>query len=218
MIRWKLIKKEDQRLLQEFFCLYDSMFPIDVREPHEVFLRSFDLDSFLFLVGLEDGKIISFLTAHYLADVNSGFIVYLGTVPTQRNKGLGKRTLNKIEEMLNEESRSNGYSSFRALVLETERQEAVHSDEEKADCVRRNRFFSENGFKAEEMLHYVQPPLHKGQSPIPLEFFLKSKERITLDECKEIIKSLYREKYLLANEINSTILSDCMKDMGVIND
>ncbi|WP_286166092.1 hypothetical protein [Peribacillus frigoritolerans] len=91
-ISWKVITDKHSNHLDEVFNLYNSTFPLEVREPESTFLKGLayaeneKLNTFRFLAGFEGEKMVSFATGHYLADVNSGFIVYIVINPSVRSK------------------------------------------------------------------------------------------------------------------------------------
>ncbi len=223
-IRWDEITVDYIINLDKVLTLYDQTFPIEVREPHETFLRSLQYarnnkpNNFRFLIGFEGENLVSFATGHYLADVNLGFIVYIATNPRVRShKGLGSKTLLKMEELLNQDARLAGNSSLTALILETEIQEMVHTETERKDCIKRNHFFEKNQYKKYQDINYLQPPLFEGGSPIPLNLFVKGspKEQFFKKEISEFIRCMYREKYYLVNGIDKKVLINCFGNMGM---
>lgn len=72
-----------------------------------------------------------------------------------RSKGLGTKTLLKLEELLNEDASFAGSTSLKAVILETETQEMAHTVTEKIDCIRRNKFFERNNYKQYKNLDYI---------------------------------------------------------------
>jgi hypothetical protein len=222
-IIWSEIKDESAAELSTVMKLYDQSFPIEVREPHEIFHRSIKNsrerypNNFHFLIGKEDDQLVSFATGHYLADDNVGFIVYIATNPLARNSGLGSKTLVKIEELLNKDAHSAGHSSLKAIFLETETQDLVHTEQEKADCIRRNRFFDKNSYKKYDEITYLQPPLHNGMDKVPLNLFIKNlqMDELVKHEIQNAIKAIYREKYFFVNNINKDVINHCLKKMEI---
>ncbi|MGG4489084.1 GNAT family N-acetyltransferase [Metabacillus idriensis] len=217
-ITWKEITDKHSNHLDEVFNLYNKTFPFEVREPASTFLKGMayaeneKLNTFRLIAGFEGENMVSFATGHYLADVNSGFIVYIVTNPSVRSKGLGAITLTKIEELLKEDAIAAGNSSLRSLILETETEEMAHTAEEKEDCMKRKRFFERNGYIQFEEMNYLQPPLHTGDSPVPLNLYLKTlkKAEISAYEVKEIVRAVYKEKYEKVNEIDKSVLTGCL--------
>ncbi len=222
-IEWDEITGDNLTHFEEVVTLYDQAFPIEVREPHDIFLKSLARNrkpnNFRFLIGFDKGQLVSFATGHYLADVNTGFIVYIATNPLARSKGLGSKTLVKLEELLNKDAVSAGYTSLNAIALETETTEMVHTEEEKQDCMKRTRFFERNHYKQYENIHYLQPPLHVGHSNVPLHLFIKNLQNneLTEKDIHGVIQAIYKEKYYAVNQIDKKVLNECLEKMGINN-
>jgi hypothetical protein len=222
-IRWEEITPNDLTSLEKVLKLYDLSFPIEVREPHHIFIRSLEYvktsfpNQFRLLVGFEGDGLVSFATGHYLAEVNSGFIVYIATDPLQHSKGLGSKTLLKIEELLNKDAQLAGNDLIGAFILETEKEEFAHSIVEKENCMRRSLFFQKNHYQYYEEVEYLQPPLHEEGESIPLNLFIKNiqSDRMKIEEVNEIIRSIYKEKYYNVNGIDKNILNRCLKEIGI---
>ncbi|MFS0658683.1 GNAT family N-acetyltransferase [Niallia alba] len=221
-IRWEEITYDNLTNIEKVFEIYDEAFPIEVREPQDIFYQSLDYaktrlpNGFRFLVGYEGEKLVSFATGHYFAEANIGFIVYIATNPLIRSKGLGTKTLVKIEELLNEDAISAGNVSLRATILETEKQEIVHNKAEKEDCIKRNRFFERNGYKKIDEIQYIQPPLNNGDSNVPLNLFI-NKNDVSKEEIIKYIQIIYKEKYCFVNRIDKQVLKSCLEMMGIEN-
>ncbi|MBQ6449040.1 GNAT family N-acetyltransferase [Cytobacillus oceanisediminis] len=221
-IRWEEITYDNLTNIEKVFEIYDEAFPIEVREPQDIFYQSLDYaktrlpNGFRFLVGYEGEQLVSFATGHYFAEANIGFIVYIATNPLIRSKGLGTKTLVKIEELLNEDAISAGNVSLRATILETEKQEIVHNEAEKEDCIKRNRFFERNGYKKIDEIQYIQPPLNNGDSNVPLNLFI-NKNDVSKEEIIKYIQIIYKEKYCFVNRIDKQVLKSCLEMMGIEN-
>ncbi|MCB5238586.1 GNAT family N-acetyltransferase [Niallia circulans] len=221
-IRWEEITYDNLTNIEKVFAIYDEAFPIEVREPQDIFYQSLDYaktrlpNGFRFLVGYEGEQLVSFATGHYFAEGNIGFIVYIATNPLIRSKGLGTKTLVKIEELLNEDAISAGNVSLRATILETEKQEIVHNKAEKEDCIKRNRFFERNGYKKIDEIQYIQPPLNNGDSNVPLNLFI-NKNDVSKEEIIKYIQIIYKEKYCFVNRIDKQVLKSCLEMMGIEN-
>ena len=221
-IRWEEITYDNLTNIEKVFEIYDEAFPIEVREPQDIFYQSLDYaktrlpNGFRFLVGYEGEQLVSFATGHYFAEANIGFIVYIATNPLIRSKGLGTKTLVKIEELLNEDAISSGNVSLRATILETEKQEIVHNEAEKEDCIKRNRFFERNGYKKIDEIQYIQPPLNNGDSNVPLNLFI-NKNDVSKEEIIKYIQIIYKEKYCFVNRIDKQVLKSCLEMMGIEN-
>ncbi|CAG9621550.1 GNAT family N-acetyltransferase [Sutcliffiella rhizosphaerae] len=222
-IIWKEIKDENSLVLEEIFKFYDNAFPIEVREPHDIFYKSIqygrqnNLNNFRCLVGFEGKTIVSFATGHYLANVNAGFIVYIVTNPHLKSRGLGSKTLKKMEELFIEDAKLAGNTTLSEIYLETEKEEMLHTEQEKADSLRRNAFFNRNGYLLCEDVTYYQPPLNGEDQIIPLNLFVRN---ISPSEqgMDSVIKAIYQEKYLSVNQIDERLLNKCLVMMGIAGD
>jgi len=223
-IKWDEITYDNLTHFEKVLKIYDQAFPIEVRESHNIFLNSLKYarnrrpNNFRFLIGFKGDQLVSFATGHYLAEVNSGFIVYIVTNPLLRSKGLGSKTLVKIEELLNKDAILAGNRSLKAIILETEA--LVHTNKEKEDCIKRNRFFERNNYKQFKGIDYLQPPLHFGDSNVPLNLFIKNQQRIEITELeiREAIRAIYKEKYYSVNQIDKDVLNKCLEKMGMNNE
>jgi GNAT superfamily N-acetyltransferase len=222
-INWIEISDDNLFYLDKVFELYDQSFPIEVREPHDIFLHSLHYattaypNNFRFLVGLDGEELVSFATGHYLADVNTGFVVYIVTNPRFRSNGIGRQTLLKIEELFHKDAVLAGNLSLRAMILETELPELAENVEVREECLKRNKFFQKNGYKPYIEMEYVQPPLHNDDKSIPLNLFIKVQQTVQLDkkEVRDIIHAIYHEKYYIVNTINQKILIRCLNEIGI---
>lgn len=222
-ISWKEISNDNLFYLDQVFELYDQSFPLEVREPHDIFLQSLKYatkaypNNFRLLVGLSGKALVSFATGHYLADVNTGFVVYIATNPLFRTNGIGTKTLLKIEEILNKDAVLAGNSSLRAMILETESPNWADTEIEREECLKRNGFFQKNGYKQYLEVEYVQPPLHNDDKSIPLNLFMKIKEKNfqNKEEVRNIIYTIYHEKYYIVNNIDNEILIRCLNEIGI---
>ena len=220
-LNWHVITDKKDQYLKQAFALYDAAFPVEVREDHKVLLDSLDNnghpDDFCFLTGLSDDKVVTFATAHYLADINSGFIVYIVTDPGIRGNGTGKETIRKIEEILNQKAIRNGHSGLDAMLLETEREEEAGSQQEREECQKRERFFHRNGFLKQGDRLYLQPPLHGEKKGVPLHLYVKNSSTRGLGKNKieQAIFTIYKDKYLAVNRISTASLNGCLEEMSV---
>ena len=220
-LEWHVITNGEDHYLKQAFALYNAAFPVELREDHQVLLDSLknngDPEGFCFLTGLLDGNVVALATAHYLADINIGFIVYIVTDPDIRGKGTGKETLKKVEEILNERAIRNGTGGLDAMLLETEKEEDAVSLQDKEECQKRARFFNRNGYVKQENQLYLQPPLHGENQGVPLHLYVKylGEEGWGREEIHQAIYSIYKGKYLAVNRININSLNRCLEETGV---
>ncbi|WP_025027381.1 GNAT family N-acetyltransferase [Caldalkalibacillus mannanilyticus] len=223
-ITWQEITLQDTELLQSILNMYDQAFPHEVREPHEVFYQSLQYqkscfpNSFRLVVGFYDNKICSFATAHYLSKVNVGFIVYIVTNPLARGIGVGSKTLEKVEELLTYDAQQAGFVTLDGIILETEKEEFVHSEEERAQCAKRNLFFEKNQYVNISSVKYVQPPLHPEGEAVPLHLLIKTNQPpLTEQKVRDIIREMYREKYEKVNHLSSELLKECYEKIFLLS-
>ncbi len=216
-IEWKEITDLEDGLLRKALSLYHDCFPEYVREDECVFYESIKQrdnnapNKFHFLVGIVNNKVICFSTAHYLAEVNCGYIVYIAADPKERGKGLGKQTLLKIEELLNKDALDAGQTFLKGIFLETEREIDAENEEEYKENVNRLQFFNRAGFTPIKDFPYVQPPLYSGQTPVPLYLAFKPLTCKENFDYGQVVKAIYHEKYHKMNKISLSVLDDCMK-------
>ena len=106
---------------------------------------------------------------------------------------------------------------MKAIFLETETPEMVHTEKEKQDCLKRYQFFSRNGYEKYDEIPYLQPALHDEMGDIPLDLFIKNLDinKRSKDEIKNAILTIYKEKYQLVNGIDKSIINNCLKKMEI---
>ncbi|CAL26960.1 hypothetical protein [Staphylococcus carnosus] len=85
-MEFKLIKKTSDPLYEAALNLYDNYQFGNVMQQHHVFKQSLEnkrtKNDYVFLVGLDNDKVVSLATAHYEATTNAAFIIYLVAVDT----------------------------------------------------------------------------------------------------------------------------------------
>ena len=221
LLEWKEITTVEDGLLEKTLSLYHTCSPEYVREDDKVFYESIKQckknipNRFHFLVGVINDKPVCFTTAHYLADINCGYIVYLAADPEERGKGLGKQTLSKIEELLINDAIIAGHPFLKGIFLETEREIDSQNEEEYRENVNRLQFFNHLGFKPIKEYQYVQPPLYNGQTPVPLYLAFKPVAGKAETDCEQAVKAIYYEKYHKMNKLSLSVLKDCMASTGI---
>lgn len=219
MIEWQELTSQDSPYWEPALALYERTFPVAVREPADVFVRSWSAETgFHFWVGVRDGQVAAMATAHFLEDVQVGFVVYLLVNPLVQSRGIGAQSLAYVEAALEEDARKAG-CALRGVVLETEREEEAHTPAERVDCQRRLRFFARHGYERLAGVTYVQPPLTPDcESAVPLHLLMKrfpGHWAGTEQEIRDVIRSMYRNKYGKANGIAHEVLSACEAQVEV---
>lgn len=225
-LRWHDVTVIDSQLLMQAIDLYERFFRLELREPREVLTLgivkndALQPNAFHFLVGVEREehdksnapRVVALSTAHYLADVNIGFIVYLLVEPACQNTGLGSQLLSEMERLITLDAKAAHASPLRGMILETERAEDAHTDDERIDCERRARFFNRNGYHVLPGVFYLQPPLQKTTAAVPLHLFAKGcsgSPAFSGDEVRRIVHAMYRDKYRRINGIDMSVLNEC---------
>jgi GNAT superfamily N-acetyltransferase len=213
-------------IVEPCLALYQQTFSVDVREPEDVLLRGVTLrqamapNGFHFLVALdEQQQVAGFSTAHYLADVRFGFVVYLLVNPAIHGQGLGGKLLAQMQKRLEQDAARYG-TSLRGVILETEREEDAHNESERSDSRRRNRFFNRQGFGRLETVHYVQPPLWETTKEIPLHLYVRrlaDQTMLTGAELRQIVQAMYEQKYGNVNHVDAQTLRHCEALLRVPN-
>lgn len=200
--------------------LYKESFPEEVREPQQTFydsMRKTEVatgQTYRFIVGKEEGKVVSLATGHYFSSINAGFIVYIVTDPHLRSKGIGAETLRALEERLHYDARQAGYHEIADILLETEHKDCVHTMLEKEECDKRALFFSRNGYSIMKDIVYVQPPLHQGEEIVPLHLYSKN-VTTTVSDINAMIYEIYYQKYYRINGIDKATLNQCLQQMNI---
>ncbi|MCX7569822.1 GNAT family N-acetyltransferase [Tumebacillus sp. DT12] len=218
-MQWHELMSPASPYWEPALALYERAFPVAVREPADVFVRSWSAETgFHFWVGVWDGQVAAMATAHFLEDVQVGFVVYLLVNSLMQSRGIGAQTLAYVESALEEDARKAG-RALRGVVLETEREEEAHTSAERADCQRRLRFFARHGYECPAGVTYVQPPLTpERESAVPLHLLMKrfpGHWAGTEREIRDVIRSMYRNKYGKANGIAHEVLSVCEAQVEV---
>ena len=80
-MEFTVVKSSQEPLYREALSLYDEKLDISLYEDEQIFKQSLEnqytKDDYIFLVGLEEGEVVSLATAHYEATTNSSFLIYL---------------------------------------------------------------------------------------------------------------------------------------------
>jgi GNAT superfamily N-acetyltransferase len=223
-IQWHELTDTRSRWVDQCLALYEQTFPDEVREPDEVLLRGVSVNTelspnaFHFLIALnEQQEVVGFSTAHYLADVQFGFVVYLLVNPAIRSRGLGGHLLAHMQNLLKGDAARFG-TSLRGVILETEKEADAHTEVERAECRRRNRFFNRQGYGRVESVFYVQPPLRETTSEVSLHLYvhLQADQRpLTGEELRRVVHAMYEQKYSKINHVDSRTLRTCEKQLRV---
>jgi ribosomal protein S18 acetylase RimI-like enzyme len=215
----KEISEKDAKYLLQVIRLYEQTFEHEVREPFALFAKSLHLakdafpHAFHLLVVVAKDQVIGFVSGHYLADVNVGFVVYLAIDPSWQSHGIGAQLLASLEQKFEQDARLASYDGLSAIVLETEREDEAKSAIEVKQAHRRQHFFRRQGFDRRDDVKYHQPPLHVGDKDVPLHLWTKNRANNPIDYAQliAIIALIYREKYQKINGIDQKLLHAMMQ-------
>ena len=137
------------------------------------FLDAVNLGNTVFLVAEENNRIIGYI-GMYLA-MDEGEITNVAVAPVERCHGVGGMLLTELLKI----AENKGVAR---IVLE------VRASNDSAI-----RMYERNGFVFNEY-PYIQPPISKGKSPVPLRI-MTYKSEITREEFQKMKEILYRRVY-----------------------
>ncbi|MED1665554.1 GNAT family N-acetyltransferase [Brevibacillus laterosporus] len=216
-IIWHDIKDIESPLIPHALDLYEQMFTEDLREPNDILLKGLTNkgptapDTFHLLVGTnENQQVVAVSTFHYLATWNLGFIVYMMVNPAIQSGGVGSKMMSKIEKILQEDAQKHD-AKLTGFVLETEREEDAHDEEEQILTQRRLRFFNRNGLVPVKGIPYKQPPLWENTKEVPLHLLVKwtkDTDGFLQEEWYRFVQDVYKEKYGKINNVKPEILHE----------
>ncbi|RAP26695.1 hypothetical protein C2W64_01411 [Brevibacillus laterosporus] len=214
-IIWHDIKDIESPLMPHALELYEQTFTEDLREPNSILLKGLTNegpiapDTFHLLVGTDENQqVVAVSTFHYLATWNLGFIVYMMVNPAIQSGGIGSKMMMQIEKILKEDAQNHG-TELVGLVLETEREEDAHDEEEQVLTQRRLRFFNRNGLVPVKGVPYKQPPLWENTKEVPLHLLVKwtkDTDGFLQEEWYRFVQAVYKEKYGKINNVKAEIL------------
>ncbi|TDM10439.1 GNAT family N-acetyltransferase [Macrococcus lamae] len=182
----------------EAMALYGETFPINIREPEQVFLNSMSLsDERYHFVGMVIAdKLVGFITFHLEKQYHIGFIIYLVVHPDYRGRNIAAKLMNYAEERM-----SSIDTDLESIMLECEQDENRNSPLEP--------FYKKFDYH-KYPIYYMQPGLRDDQ-PVPMNLFVK-----TIKDSRQrflAITQIYTAKYHEANGISLTKLQDYISTM-----
>ncbi|MBQ9949080.1 MAG: GNAT family N-acetyltransferase [Oscillospiraceae bacterium] len=164
----------EKSLFDEFFALMEQSFPTSERRDYEGFFAEFEHPCF-HSICYQPERLAGVLNYYDFEDFI--YIEHFAVSPELRGQGTGAALIGEIKRI----------GEGKKLVLEAE----PPSDGDIA-C-RRIGFYERLGFSLNEYA-YIQPPLIKGEQPIPL-VIMSFPERLSEKEYLDIRSVLYREVY-----------------------
>ena len=157
----------------EVFSIMQKSFPIDEMRPYREQKELLSNSKYKIFVAFEDGKIIAFAATWQFDDLL--FLEHLATDPTMRGQGIGAKMLDFLTA-----------DKTKMICLEAEPPTSEITR-------RRIGFYNRNGFYLNEY-PYIQPPISKGRSPVPLMIMTYGK-KIDKSRFEQIRDRLYKEVY-----------------------
>ncbi|MBI5975041.1 hypothetical protein [Staphylococcus canis] len=190
-----------------------------VTEDESVFVQSLKTEKtqndYVFLVGVENDKVVSFATAHYEATTNAGFIIYLIADKGPECEAYLKETLEEVELGINALAHQLHGRDVNFFMFESTFESPNVDNETAADIAFRRRFLLQHDFEKQTVINYVQPSLNRNGKPVPLELYIKSNVPLTKDIYGASIKSCYILKYVFANRLPRKIIYPLLVKMDL---
>lgn len=219
LMEFKLIKKTSDPLYEAALNLYDNYQFGNVMQQHHVFKQSLEnkrtKNDYVFLVGLDNDKVVSLATAHYEATTNAAFIIYLVAVDTPEREQYLTDTLAQVQNELDHlaervHNREVNFFMMEALPL------PESTEEKDADLLfKRHHFLNDHGFEEQTEIDYKRPGLDKEMPPIPLNLFLHARIPLTKDIYATSVKSCYILKYVFANHLSRKRVYPLLEEMDL---
>ena len=187
----KKVSQIEKAKIEQVNNIYVTSFPASERIAFPTLIQSIaDGVRFLYVVEYLD-KIIGFATLNLLTIVNVSYIEYIAVVSDMRNRGIGSKLLQYIEEDLQNKV-------VLGIILEVE--STVQSPPAKLELrKRRIGFYNRNGFEVVKgAMSYYMPNLEDGgQLPLLLMWkpFDDSSTELYGKLLREVITSIYIDSY-----------------------
>lgn len=223
-MEFRVVKTVQDPLFTEALNLYDGKLDVSLKEGEKIFRQSLEnkytKDDYIFLVGLENSKVVSIATAHYEATTNSAFLIYLLAENNGSRDETIMLTLEEIEKELNKLSNQLHAHDINFIMLEVDKEldeDDTLNDNKTIVLNNRRRFLLENGFEKQHDIDYLAPrqPIKNQFEEIPMDLFIKSNIELTKDIYGTSIKSNYILKYVFANKISRSIIYPLLEQMDL---
>ncbi|AJC97060.1 hypothetical protein NQ016_09375 [Staphylococcus hyicus] len=199
----------------------DKLDPL-VTEDESVFVQSLKTEKthhdYVFLVGIEDARVVSFATAHYEATTNTGFIVYLIAEPGEHRETYLAETLEEVEKGINRLSNQLHGRDVNFFMFESTLENPEADAKTTEDIAFRRQFLTSHGFEKQTQIPYIQPSLDRKGKPVPLDLYIKANIPLTKDIYGTSVKSCYILKYVFANRIPRRVIYPLLIKMNLSKD
>ncbi len=168
-----MIEQINKDRFDEIYEIMENSFPSDEFRPYCEQKELFWDKRYTVYGNIDDGKLSSFIATWNFEEFI--FIEHFATSPAFRNKGIGEEMLKYL---------SNTLQKRLCLEVEPPKEEIQK---------RRIAFYNRNGFFL-NTFPYVQPPISKGKTPVPL-MIMTTGSKVSENEFLSIKKTLYEEVY-----------------------
>ncbi|MBE6890125.1 MAG: GNAT family N-acetyltransferase [Ruminococcaceae bacterium] len=169
----------DIQRFDELFAILEQSFPTTERRDRTGHLAEFSEERFNSVCYIPD-KLMGFLNYWDFDDFI--YIEHFAVSPELRGQGTGSALMSYLKEL----------TDGRKLVLEAE------PPTDSGIAARRVAFYERLGFKLNSY-NYIQPPLIKGEKPIPL-VIMSYPAPLSPDEYSMIRERMYRDVYKCKND------------------
>lgn len=193
-----------------------------VTEDESVFVQSLKTEKtkndYVFLVGMEDGRVVSFATAHYEATTNAGFIIYLLAEHGDNHETYLEETLYQTEACINVLSNQLHGKDVNFFMFESTFESPDVNSQTADDIAFRRRFLTQHDFEKQIQIPYIQPSLDRNGKPVPLDLYIKANIPLTKDIYGTSVKSCYILKYVFANRLPRKVIYPLLVKMDLRKD
>lgn len=165
----------DKSIFEQYFALLQLSFPTSERRDYAGHLGEFSEERFSSLCYIPDDKLRGFINSWDLGDFV--YVEHFAIDPQLRGNGTGTALMNALRTATGE----------KPLVLE------VEPPQESEIAARRVNFYKRLGFEMNGY-KYIQPPLIKGEKPIPL-CIMSAPSALSQNDFSRIVSAMYKYVY-----------------------
>ncbi|CDR29325.1 hypothetical protein [Staphylococcus schweitzeri] len=216
-MEFKTIQSVKDPHYNEALQLYDTKLNLSLTEDKRIIKHSLENNKtendYVFIVGLENGAVVSLATAHYEATTNAAFLIYLFAKDLPNHDELMTQTLHQIEHELNVLSNIVHSRDINFLMMEVPKEPADLTKENGLIIEHRRQFLYEHQFERQTEIDYIHPS-NDGHAK-KVDLFLKKNIKLTKDIYGTSVKSNYILKYVFANGISRNIIYALLEEMDL---
>ncbi|MCI2803689.1 hypothetical protein [Staphylococcus pettenkoferi] len=218
-MEFTVVKSSQEPLYREALSLYDEKLDISLYEDEQIFKQSLEnqytKDDYIFLVGLEEGEVVSLATAHYEATTNSSFLIYLIARNTDNHDTLMDLTLEEVKSEINKLANRVHERDVNFIMFEVPK-EPEELDDETDQIIRdRQTFLNRHGFEKQHEIPYLRPDFDGTSPGIPKDLYIKPNLELTKDIYGTSVKSNYILKYVFANKLSRSYIYSLLEAMNL---